>query len=348
MRSSGQISAIDLLSTCPPRNISSDIRRYLQDVIDVAHWSEQAGYKGILIYTANAAQADPWLLAQIILQNTQTISPLVAVQPVYMHPYTVAKLITSLSNLYNRRIDLNMVAGGFKTDLTSLNDTTPHDQRYDRLIEYTSIVNRLVTSRSAMSYAGVFYSVDHLRLEPPVAKELFPRFFMSGSSEAGLAAARRTGAVAMHYPGLSDHNAIDLSDNAIASGIRVGVIARADDDHAWDIARKRFPEDRKGQVTHMLAMSASDSVWHKRLSEMGTGGAEGKRSLYWLGPFENYKEYCPYLVGSYGRVAEELAKHIVAGHRTFILDVPPDNEESVHVNRAFERALQLARKLPAK
>jgi hypothetical protein len=32
----------------------------------------------------------------------------------------------------------------------------------------------------------------------------------------------------------------------------------------------------------------------------------------------------------------------------FILDVPPDSEESIHVNRAFKHALQLAGKLPTK
>jgi len=159
-------TAIELLSTCPPRKTTVDKRSYLEDVIDVAQWSEQAGYKGILVYTANAAQADPWVLAQIILQNTREVSPLVAVQPIYMHPYTVAKLIASLGSLYGRRIDLNMVAGGFKTDLAALNDDTPHDERYERLVEYTAIVMRLLASPTAISFAGRFYTVERLRLGP--------------------------------------------------------------------------------------------------------------------------------------------------------------------------------------
>ena len=336
MQTDGGVSAIELLSTCPPRKTSADERSYLQEVIDVAQWSERAGYGGILIYTANASQADPWLLAQIIVQNTERLRPLVAVQPVYMHPYAVAKLIASLGNLHHRRIDLNMVAGGFKTDLTSLNDQTPHDERYARLVEYASIVKRLLASQSAVSYAGAYYTVDHLRLEPALPGHLFPRFYMSGSSDAGRDAARKIGAVAMHYPGSPDDKPIDPSGIGPDSGIRVGIIAREDDDHAWEVAHRRFPEDRKGQVTHMLAMSASNSVWHGRLSAMGSDGGERARRLYWLGPFENYKEYCPYLVGSYMRVAGELARHLAAGHRSFILDVPPDCDESVHVKRALK------------
>jgi alkanesulfonate monooxygenase len=334
--------AVDLLSTCPPRKFATDGRSYLDEVIDVARWSEQARYKGILVYTANAAQADPWVLAQVILQHTRSITPLVAVQPVYMHPYTVAKLVASLSILYCRRIDLNMVAGGFKTELASLNDDTPHDERYARLTEYTAIVMRLLANPDAItSSTGRFYKVDHLRLEPALPKDLLPRIFMSGSSDAGVKAARETGALAMRYPARGGEVSAPAG---LDGGIRVGVIAREDDDHAWQVALKRFPPDRKGQVTHMLAMRATDSVWHKQLSAQGADGDKPDRDhdLYWLGPFENYQEYCPYLVGSYVRVAKELARYVAAGNRTFILDVPPDGAESVHVNRAFALAVEYA------
>ena len=37
-------------------------------------------------------------------------------------------------------------------------------------------------------------------MTPPLAPELFPGILMSGSSEAGLAAARAVGATAVKYP----------------------------------------------------------------------------------------------------------------------------------------------------
>jgi alkanesulfonate monooxygenase len=61
-------------------------------------------------------------------------------------------------------------------------------------------------------------------------------------------------------------------------------------------------------------------------------------SPYWLVPFENYKTFCPYLVGSYECVAGELARYARAGYRTFILDVPPSQEELEHVGIAFAKA----------
>src|SRR2546422_2038018 len=36
--------------------------------------------------------------------------------------------------------------------LVALNDPTPHDKRYDRLIEYTLIIRELLTGASALSY----------------------------------------------------------------------------------------------------------------------------------------------------------------------------------------------------
>src|SRR5438093_10557669 len=135
---------IEVFSTCPPSS-GSDARSYLQDVVRVARWSEAAGCRGILVYSDNSL-VDPWLVSQVIIQSTTSLCPLVAVQPVYMHPYTVAKMVASLGGLHGRRIYLNMVAGGFKNDLSALGDGTPHDRRYQRLIEYTTIIPRLLTA----------------------------------------------------------------------------------------------------------------------------------------------------------------------------------------------------------
>src|SRR5437763_227676 len=98
-----------------PQSSAADGDSYCQNVIDVAQWSEQAGCEGILVYTDNSL-VDPWMVSQIIIQHTTTLSPLVAVQPVYMHPYTLAKLVATLGFLYDRRLYLKMVAGGFVND----------------------------------------------------------------------------------------------------------------------------------------------------------------------------------------------------------------------------------------
>ena len=328
---------LELFSTCPQsRDLPPDV--YRSRVAEVAEWSDRAGYRGILVYTDNQL-VDPWLVAQIVIESTDALCPLVAVQPVYMHPYTVANMVSSFAHIYGRRIFLNMVAGGFRNDLLALGDPTEHAERYARVVEYTQLVKRLLHGERVSS-SGRYYTVQKLSLTPALPPELFPGIFLSGSSEDGVAAARMIGATAVKYP-KPPHEEVSTSADSAGIGMRVGVIARDDEAQAWKVARARFPEDRKGQVTHGLAMKVSDSHWHRQLSELGTE-PPSPENPYWLGPFENYKTFCPYLVGSYTTVASELARYIKLGFETFILDIPPDEEELQHTALAFEQASRRA------
>ena len=330
---------LEVFSTCPQSSMVPQ-SCYVENVIAVARWSEQCGCRGILVYTDNSL-VDPWLVSAIIIQNTQQLCPLVAIQPAYMHPYTAAKMVSSLAHLYGRRIYLNMVAGGFTTDLAALNDSTPHDKRYARLIEYTTIIKSLLGSHDPLTFEGEFYTVRNLKMTPPVPAAVLPGIFVSGSSEAGLAAARAMGATAVKYPKPAHEYQSDDSMEGLESGVRVGIITRDSEDEAWAVAHERFPEDRNGKIIHKLAMKVSDSSWHKQLSELAVESKEG-RTPYWLVPFENYKTFCPYLVGSYDTVSKELAMYVAAGYRTFILDIPANREELSHIGYVFNLAAKKA------
>src|SRR6266704_741460 len=154
-------ASLQVFSTCPSSMTAPD--DYVRKIGDVARWSEAAGCSGILVYTDNSL-VDPWLVSQIIIQSTHSLCPLIAVQPVYMHPYAVAKIVSTLAFLHGRRMFLNMVAGGFKSDLAALNDTTPHDSRYQRLVEYTRIIQELVSRRGPYTLEGKYYRVENLIL----------------------------------------------------------------------------------------------------------------------------------------------------------------------------------------
>src|SRR5437762_3804365 len=323
-------SGLQVFATCPPSYTAAP-ERYLSDVVTVARWSDAAQCEGMLIYTDNGL-VDPWSVAQAVITHTEHLAPLVAVQPIYMHPYSVAKMVATLGFLYGRRVYLNMVAGGFKNDLEALDDPTPHDERYARLVEYTALIMELLGATKPVTLEGRYYRVTNVKMTPPLDPALKPGVFVSGSSEAGLAAARQLGALAVRYPkpvaAYEGGPAID----AAALGIRIGIIAREGAAEALAVARGRCPEDRKGQLTHQLAMKVSDSEWHKHLSKIGqtTAGDESEQP-YWMVPFENYKTFCPYLVGSYERVADEVARYVGVGYRTIILDVPASPEELEHI-----------------
>jgi alkanesulfonate monooxygenase len=328
-----------MFSTFPP-STAVEPEAYLATAIQVARWSEEAGCVGALVYTDNSL-LDPWVVAQAVIAATERLAPLVAVQPIYMHPYTVAKLVASVARLFDRQLFLNMVAGGFVNDLFALNDPTDHDERYDRLVEYTTVVKRLLAGDGPVSFSGRWYTVNNLRLAPPMPLGLLPGITVSGSSAAGMTAARSLGATAIQYPRPAGDYEGSHQLEADDKGIRIGIIARPDATEAWRVAWDRFPGDRRGEITHRLAMQTSDSVWHRQLSQLADESV-ARGTAYWLHPFENYKTFCPYLVGAYEDVAHSIAEYLDLGFSTFIVDVPRERDDLAHMGIAFDRAQELA------
>lgn len=327
---------IQVFSTCPQSKEFAP-GEYLPQVHRVSQWSEAAGCTGMLIYTDNSI-VDPWLVAQCVLRHTRTLCPLVAVQPVYMLPYSAAKMVASLACLHGRRIWLNMLAGGFRNDLIALGDETPHDDRYARTTEYARLMRCLLESDEPVQFTGRCYTAHGLRLTPAVPPELRPGWLISGSSPAGRAAAIEIGAVAVEYPEPADR--VQPPQAIGERGIRVGIVARDDAEEAWRVAWERFPDNRRGRLAHAMAMKTSDSSWHRTLSDLARiRPADG--SPYWLWPFEQHRTFCPYLVGDYGTVAQEIARYLRLGYRSFILDIPTEAADLETAGTVFRLAQQL-------
>jgi len=334
MRHKSFDGAIEVFSTCPPSAVV-DRTTYMHNVIDVARRSEDAGCEGVLVHADNDL-ADPWLLSQLIIQKTASLCPLVAVQPSRMHPYKVAKMAASIAHLYRRSIYLNIVAEGFKDDLMALDDTTRHDKRYGRLVEYATIITGLLSDPSLISFEGEFYRLGKLKMTPMLPANLLPRVFVSGRSAAGFRAARVLGATAVKYPKPPGEEE-GPPDDSISYGVRVGVIARQEEREAWEVAQRRFSAGRRRRIADKLAMKSSGSASRRPLSQTAEQTSASK-SPYWVFPLGNYEAFCPYLVGSYESVAQELARYISLGYKTFILDVPTDAEELDHMNTVFSHA----------
>ena len=97
--------------------------------------------------------------------------------------------------------------------------------------------------------------------------------------DAGLAAARAIGATAVTLPASRPSE----ERRRRPSGERARRARRASSpattaEEAWRVAHERFPEDRKGQLTHQLAMKVSDSHWHQQLSRARRGAAATRRA----------------------------------------------------------------------
>jgi alkanesulfonate monooxygenase len=323
--------------TTAPTAVDSSPKEFRGHLLDVARWTEASGCRGLLVYSDNSL-ADPWAIAQMIVANTETIVPMVAVQPVYMSPFAAARAVSTIGLLYGRQLDINLVTGGFSGHLRALDCSLDHDSRYRRLIEYGTVLRTLLSSERPVSYSGEFYRLRAASLSPRLDPCLLPTFFLSGSSPAGAGAQRELGLLRFAYPRLIDEYSGDPGALR-GTGIRIGVIARPDPGDAWAVARQRFPADPAGEKMHNLASRVAESSWHRTLSADAQRSA-GELDVYWLYPFRSYSTFCPYFVGSYPQVAELLARYLTAGVEAVILDEPASDTDIGHALTAIGMAQQ--------
>ena len=302
----------------------------------VATLADKLGFTGILIFTGNDTHLDPWIVAQHILHQTNTLSPLIAVNPIYMHPFTAARMTASLTLLFSRKMYLNMITGTALSSQKGLGDVISHDERYVRLEEYIGFVRRLLETTRPLRFDGKYYQANDLQLMTGISAEYTPEFLLPGHSDAArrVCIATKSTSLRMLEPRLEE----DLSSDA--RGIHFGIMTRQSEEAAWEAARARFSINPESQSILEFSMQNTDSVWKQRLklaSEQATNAGNG----YWLVPFSNYQADCPYLVGAYEYVSEKLQRLIAAGITTFVFDFPGTEEDVLEAE--FKHVSQVLR-----
>jgi alkanesulfonate monooxygenase len=70
--------------------------------------SNESGFSGIVV-DADSGLVDLWLVFQLIVESMERLSPLVAVQPISIHPHSAAKMVASLGYRTVGRLHLNIV-----------------------------------------------------------------------------------------------------------------------------------------------------------------------------------------------------------------------------------------------
>ncbi|MFI6321617.1 LLM class flavin-dependent oxidoreductase [Nonomuraea sp. NPDC050556] len=311
------MSFVDFVSVVPR---VADLRSYTANARQVIRWSDEAGLDGILLFTGAGAVLDPWLAASAVLAESR-LHPLVAVNPIYMHPYAAARMVQSLVDLYGRRIDLNLITGTALRDMAALGDTVAHDERYARLGEYVDVMCGVLGSPRPYSLDGRYFRVSHLQLTPPVPAGFAPRLFLAGQSPAAMELAARVGARSIRM--------LPKTGTCDAGALHVGIVARPDKEDAVKAAYAAFPPDETGRDLVEASMAQTDSVWKTRLYEAADGYADG--GMYWLAPFRSGQADGPYLVGDYMAVADRLTELAAAGVSTFVVDTPVEEAEYLHI-----------------
>ncbi|GAA2682706.1 MULTISPECIES: LLM class flavin-dependent oxidoreductase [Actinosynnema] len=255
-----------------------------------------------------------------------------------MHPYTAARMMSTIGALHDREVDLNLVVGGYKPDLRALGSLIGKDQRYDRLVEYGRVMAALLDQGpdDRLAFEGEHYELSGAQVFPPLPPGLRSRTFLAGASQAAVRAAEALGATRLAY--LGELGADDDADFA-GTGVRFGVIARETGDEAWRTALKRYPSRPAREAVRVLA--GTESGWLRKFWR-DSQDERPERDVYWMRPFEQSRDFCPFLVGSYDEVGELLHRYLRAGVTTLILNVPHDEDDLFHTAAAVRRTEELA------
>jgi alkanesulfonate monooxygenase len=293
--------------------------------------ADRYGFTGVLAHTGNDTLMDPWLTGQHALEVSPRLHPLVAVNPIYHHPFAVAQLVSSLTYRYQRRIYLNLVAGTSGPDRAALGDRTEHDQRYRRLLEYGQIVLGLLGTDAPVSLAGEFYQVRGARLALPGPPELRPVPFIAGHSPMAQECAAALGAVRirMFSP--------DEPKPGSSMGEYAGLLVRRTDEEAWQVARARYPDDPDRAAAGEAALRYTDAAWrHESFQQQPSAPP-----WYWTGPLRSMRLDCPLLVGGVDTLAGVLAAHRREGMDNLIVDLAAAEEDFAWAAEALDRSARM-------
>jgi len=313
--------------THPHRSYSFDT--YLQNHKDVIGWSDNYKCEGMLCSTSGYDAFDAWVWAQYLCEHT-SISPFIAVNPIYVQPFAAARKIFSLSKLYNRKLYINCVTGSAQADLNQLSDSLTHTERYERMGEYIEILQLFFATKGPVSFEGKYYTIKQASLEGQFDESIYPELTVAGESENAIALRDKSGLPQLQMLPSDMNSFPQMGGKSIA----LGIITRQTNAESWEAANELYPNDRYGQKLLKMSMMGNQTVWKDRLSsEMKTEGFENF-AQYWLGPFKNKYADCPYLVGSYDEIKEIITIMCAQKIHSLVLTIKNEEEFGI-INKLF-------------
>ncbi|MEW9700037.1 LLM class flavin-dependent oxidoreductase [Paenibacillus sp. SI8] len=327
---------------CNLPNIQYEAPGSFEIIRNISQYAEKYNFEGVLLHF-NHHMLDPLILATFIIQHTEKLKPIVAVQPYYQSPLSVAKMIQSIAFLYNRKIILNVITGAAKSELEHVSDPLDHDERYLRSAEYMDVLRKLLRNEERTSYNGKYYHYRSIDLKPDIDQRLTPQIFVAGSSSASVQTALQHADTFITHPEpihqFEQNYSEILNNHRIRKAIKVGIIARENKNEAWEIARNRFNPDTLGRLS-ILAKTNSESIWLQNLAKLGVHSEEYD-DVFWMGGFISGKANHPLFVGSYQDVAQYVAKYVKSGISECIVGGLETESDFAHTLEVFSRAERL-------
>ncbi|MEV8631980.1 LLM class flavin-dependent oxidoreductase [Streptosporangium sp. NPDC051023] len=254
--------------------------------------------------------------AASLLRQSRWLRVVAGFHPGIATPVYAAKISASLQRFSGDRLDWLIAVALDPAVARAQGDFLEGADRYARAEEFLTVAKGVWTQED-YTYDGRFYQVLAGGFLSPLAGRTFPRVHLSGTSKEALELSARHADVHIFDPA-DDIEAVDLP--GVTYGLRLPVLARDDDDEAWEVARR---------------------LW---LRHGGTADAfpdPDPRTRLWGGFRSRESGAQGGLVGSYETVAAGIRDYIDRGVGAFFLEATPYIEETY---RLGERLLPLLAK----
>jgi FMNH2-dependent dimethyl sulfone monooxygenase len=300
-------------------------------VSQLARRSEELGFDVTLIAELNlndikgveAPALDAWSTAAALAAVTQKIEIMVAVRPTFHLPALLAKQASNIDHISGGRLSLNVVSSWWADEAKKYGvQFEQHDDRYARTSEWLDVLTG-VWSQDHFSYSGKYYRIEDNVLQPKPVSRPHPLLYAGGESEAAKnLIAQKCDAYLMHGdpPERVAAKIADLSERRAKFGLppmQFGVAGYA-------IVREteRDAQAELARITNVNASAAGFANYQQWLA--GTQ-LEQRMSI------EEYsvsnRGLRTGLVGTPGKLQEQIDRFEEAGVNLFLLQFSPQHEE---------------------
>ncbi|MEO8458650.1 MAG: LLM class flavin-dependent oxidoreductase [Chloroflexota bacterium] len=312
----------------------------------IAQAADKLGFVGVLTPTGVTCE-DAWLMCAAVAPFTEHLRYLVAFRPGFVLPTLAAQMAATLQRISNGRTLINIVTGGDSADQRSYGDYLDHDSRYDRTAEFIDVFRRCF-SPERFDYNGAHYQVERGGLRTPVGRDGLPDappVYFGGASEAAEKVAASQVDVYLLWGEPPEWVAERIArmrakaaelGRTLRFGIRMHVIARAEEGDAWAEAERLLSQMDKDQIaTAQKGFNKMESVGQSRMVELHKGNSDMESLIVspnlWAGMGLVRGGAGTALVGNYDQVAERISEYAALGLDTFILSGYPHLEEAYNV-----------------
>lgn len=168
------------------------------NVTEAARLTDQSGLEAIVSYAhwkgheigkpdhPSGVVLDPFTWAAGLAQATSYSAIFVTTHAPVIHPITAAKQSATIDLISGGRFGINVVAGWNRPELEMFGaPLKEHEERYQHLEEWLTILRRLWSEKEEFDYEGSFFKIVHGASRPQPIQAPYPAIMNAGGSEVG-------------------------------------------------------------------------------------------------------------------------------------------------------------------